>query len=54
MHEEATIRSYMRGFEFAEYMLNDAIQEVDINELRKIWRRIYEAKLRSLAVATQV
>ena len=39
---------------FVEYMLNDAIQEGDINEVRKIWRRICEAKSRLLAVAAQV
>ena len=45
-HEEATIRSYMRDPEFAEYMLNDAIAEGDIVEIRKIQKRINEAKAR--------
>ena len=46
-HEEATIQSYMRDPEFAGYMLQEAINEGDINEARKIQRRINEAKSRS-------
>ena len=46
-HEEATIQSYMRDPEFAEYMLQEAINEGDINEARKIQRRINEAKSRN-------
>ena len=47
-HEEAMIRSYMRDPMFAEYMLNDAIQEGDLNEVRRVWRRMCEAKMRNL------
>ena len=46
-HDEATIRSYMRDPEFAEYMLQDAIAEGDIIEAQKIQRRINEAKART-------
>ena len=46
-HEEATIRSYMRDPEFAEFMLQDAINEGDISEIRLIQKRINEAKSRS-------
>ena len=46
-HEEATIQSYMRDPEFAEYTLREAIDEGDINEARKIQRRINEAKSRT-------
>lgn len=46
-HEEATIRSYMRDPEFAEFMLQDAINEGDIPEVKKIQRRIEIAKSRS-------
>ena len=42
-HEEATIRSYMRDPEFAEYMLHMAIAEGDIAEAQKIQRRMLEA-----------
>ena len=45
-HEEATIRSYMRDPDFANYMLQDAITEGDIDEVQKIQRRINEAKKR--------
>ena len=46
-HEEATIQSYMRDPEFAEYTLREAINEGDINEAHKIQRRINEAKSRT-------
>ena len=46
-HEEATIQSYMRDPEFAEYSLQEAINEGNINETRKIRRRINEAKART-------
>ena len=45
-HEEATIQSFMRDPEFAEYALNDAIEEGDIDDIRTTWRRIQEAKKR--------
>ena len=47
-HEEATIHSYMRDPDFAEYMLQDAIAEGDIKAAQKIQKRINEAKRRSL------
>ena len=46
-HEEATIRSYMRDPDFADFMLQDAINEGDISEIRLIQKRINEAKSRS-------
>lgn len=46
-HEEATIQSYIRDPEFAEYSLRETINEGDINESRKIQRRINEAKART-------
>ena len=46
-HEEATILSYMRDPAFADFMLQDAINEGDISEIRKIQRRISEAKSRN-------
>lgn len=49
-HEEATIQSFMRDPEFAEYALNDAIAEGDIEEIRTVWRRMNEAKTRSKIV----
>ena len=42
-HEEATIRSYIRDPEFAEYMLHSAIAEGDIAEAQKVQRRMLEA-----------
>lgn len=42
-HEEATIQSYMRDPEFAEYMLHSAIAEGDIVEAQKVQRRMLEA-----------
>ena len=42
-HEEATIQSYMRDPEFAEYMLHSAIAEGDIAEAQKVQRRMLEA-----------
>ena len=45
-HEEATIQSYMREPEFGEYMLSEAIAEGDIAEVRKVYRRLTEARRR--------
>ena len=42
-HEEATIQSYMRDPEFAEYMLHSAIAEGDLAEAQKVQRRMLEA-----------
>ena len=52
-HEEATIQSFMRDPEFAEYMLQDAIAEGDFIEVRKIQRRIDEARARMYEMAAQ-
>ena len=46
-HEEATIKSYMREPEFADFMLKEAIAEGDTREIEKIQRRIKEAKRRT-------
>ena len=46
-HEEATIQSYMRHPEFAEYALNEAIKDGDIDDIRTTWRRIQEARARA-------
>ncbi len=48
-HEEATIQSFMRDPEFAEYALNDAIKEGDIDEIRTVWHRIQKAKERKVS-----
>ena len=42
-HEEATIQSYMRDPDFAEYMLHSAIAEGGIAEAQKVQRRMLEA-----------
>lgn len=47
-HDEATIQSYMRDPAFAEFMLNEAINDGDISEIRKVWQRMCEAKNRNL------
>ena len=52
-HEEATIQSFMRDPEFAEYMLQDAIAEGDFVEVRKIQRRIGEAKVRMYGMVAE-
>ena len=46
-HEKATIRSYMRDPEFAEYMLQEAIADRDSEAITRIQRRINEAKART-------
>ena len=45
-HEEATIEMFMEDPEFAEYLLNDAIEEGNLDYIRKTWHRIQEAKER--------
>ena len=42
-HEEATIQSYIKDPDFAEYMLHAAIAEGDLSEARKVQRRMFEA-----------
>ena len=45
-HEEVVIETFMEDPELAEIMLNDAIADGDIDEIRTIWRRMNEAKSR--------
>jgi len=45
-HEESIIEAFMIDPELAEIMLNDAIKDGDIEEIRKIRRRMNEAKAR--------
>ena len=46
-HEEAMIAHFIEDPELAQVMLQDAINEGDITEIRKIQQRIDEAKSRS-------
>ena len=46
-HEEAVIQHFIEDPELAQIMLQDAINDGDISEIRKIQRRINEAKSRS-------
>ena len=46
-HEEAVIQHFIEDPELAQIMLQEAIDEGDINEARKIQRRINEAKSRA-------
>lgn len=46
-HEEAMIAHFIEDPELAQVMLQDAINEGDISEIRKIQHRINEAKSRS-------
>lgn len=46
-HEEAVIQHFIEDPELAQIMLQEAIDEGDINETRKIQRRINEAKSRT-------
>ena len=46
-HEEAVIQHFIEDPELAQIMLQEAIDEGDINEARKIQRRINEAKSRT-------
>ena len=46
-HEEAVIQHFIEDPELAQIMLQEAINEGDINEARKIQRRINEAKTRT-------
>ena len=46
-HEEAVIQHFIEDPELAQIMLQDAINDGDISEIRKIQRRIDEAKSRS-------
>lgn len=46
-HEEAMIKHFAEDPELAQIMLQDAINEGDISEIRLIQKRINEAKSRS-------
>ena len=45
-HEEAMIRHFMEDPEFAEFYLSEVIAEGDFNEIRRVKRRIDEARAR--------
>ena len=45
-HEEATIRHFMEDPEFAEYLLKEVIADGDFNEIRRVKRRVDEARAR--------
>ena len=45
-HEEAVIQHFMEDPELAQIMLQEAINDGDIDEVRKIQERINEAKSR--------
>lgn len=47
-HEEAMIRHLMLDPDLADIMLEDAINDGDIRKIRKVHRRIEEAKTRTL------
>ena len=49
-HEEAIIQHFIEDPELAEIMLQDAIEEGDYNETKKILRRMDEAKSRSVNI----
>ena len=46
-YEEAVINHFSEDPELGEIMLNDAIKDGDIIEIRQIWHRIQEAKRRT-------
>ena len=45
-HEEAMIRHFMEDPEFAEFYLSEVITDGDFNEIRRVKRRIDEARAR--------
>ena len=45
-HEEATIRSFVRDPEFAEFYLKEVIADGDMDEIRRAKRRVEEARAR--------
>ena len=49
-HEEAVIRHFIEDPELAEIMLQDAIADGDTDEVKKIQRRINEAKSRTASM----
>ena len=46
-NKEATIRSFMRDPEFAEYFLKDIIADGDFNEIRRVRGWVEEARARA-------
>ena len=47
-HDEATVRSFMRNLAFADFILNNVINDGGVNEIRTVWRRICKTKARSI------
>jgi len=45
-HEEAMIRHFMEDPEFAKFYLSEVIADGDLNEIRRVKRRIDEARSR--------
>ena len=45
-HEEVVIQHFTKDPELAYVMLDDAIRDGDIEEVRIIWRRLMEARRR--------
>ena len=45
-HEEATIQSFVRDPDFADFYLKDIIADGNIHEIRRAKRRVEEAKAR--------
>lgn len=48
-YEESVINHFAEDPELGEIMLNDAIKEGDIDEIRTVWHRIQEAKKRKVS-----
>ena len=46
-YEDSVINHFSEDPELGEIMLNDAIKDGDIIEIRQIWHRIQEAKRRT-------
>ena len=47
-HEEATIRSFVRDPEFAEFFLKDVLSDGDMDEIREAKAWVEEARARSV------
>lgn len=50
-HAEASIQSFIRNPEFAEFVLKEAMADGDMNEIRRIKGWVDEAKARACAAA---
>ncbi len=46
-NDEATIRSFMRNPEFAEYLMKEVIADGDISEIREFKALVDEARARA-------